>query len=253
MLATAGAGWFMLHDDAFRLGPVHLHGDLRYTPADVVLNAAGLNDEGLSTARVDSDEVALRIRSLPAIADAHVEIALPNRVDLYVTERQPIFAIRRDDDEYLVDDAGVVLAHAPATTAEALGLPVVQDARSSTSAIDPGTALDPIEVAAITQLAAITPSLVDSRASALVLSESDDDGFVISAQPQGWRAIFGQYTPNLRPVDLIPRQVQCLRSLLGASESAVQTVYLAPLEQNCGTYLPTPGAAAPTPAPSKSH
>ena len=38
---------------------------------------------------------------------------------------------------------------------------------------------------------------------------------MLTAEPHGWRAIFGSYTPTLRPPDMIARQVQCLRSLLG--------------------------------------
>ena len=40
------------------------------------------------------------------------------------------------------------------------------------------------------------------------------DGFVIRADPQGWLAIFGFYTPSLRTPELIPGQVRLLRSLL---------------------------------------
>jgi hypothetical protein len=99
----------------------------------------------------------------------------------------------------------------------------------------------------MTQLGAITPALIDSSATSLALSVGDDDGFVLTAQPQGWQAIFGEYTSSLRPTDLIPRQVQCLRSLLGAQESTVTTIYLAPLDEGCGTYLPV-GTAQPTEA-----
>jgi hypothetical protein len=102
------------------------------------------------------------------------------------------------------------------------------------------------------QLGALTPAQIDSSATSLTLDINDDDGFVMTAAPAGWQAIFGQYTPNLRPTDLIPRQVQCLRSLLGADEKDVHTVYLAPLDERCGTYLPiaTP-RATPTPVPAR--
>ena len=61
------------------------------------------------------------------------------------------------------------------------------------------------------QIGAITPALIDSTATSLALGVNDDDGYVMNAQPNGWQAIFGEYTPNLRPVDIIPRQVQCLQ------------------------------------------
>jgi hypothetical protein len=56
----------------------------------------------------------------------------------------------------------------------------------------------------------------------------------------------------LRPVDIIPRQVQCLRSLLGTQETTVQTIYLAPLDEGCGTFLATPTPRAlPSPASAR--
>jgi hypothetical protein len=98
----------------------------------------------------------------------------------------------------------------------------------------------------------VTPEVIDSGAASLALTVHDDDGFVISAEPQGWSAVFGNYTPNLRPVDLIPRQLQCLTSLVAQSESDLRTVYLSPLDDSCGTYLPV---ATPriTPTPTRAR
>jgi hypothetical protein len=193
------------------------------------------------------------IASFPSISDAQVRIGLPNRVDISVTERQPIFAVRWGGNAFLVDHAGVVLAQTTDAQVGALGIPVVNDERTSNVVpLAVGATIDPIDLEAILQLGALTPSLIDSHATSLDLAVRDDDGFVLSAQPEGWQAIFGNYTPNLRSTEIIPRQVQCLRSLVDASESALRTVYLAPLEEACGTYLPlTTPRATPTPAPPR--
>ena len=107
--------------------------------------------------------------------------------------------------------------------------------------------------AAIATTEALTPEIVGTSYDQLSVSVDDTDGYVVEAEPNGWRAVFGQYTPNLRPVDIFDRQVQCLRARVGQDEQLIQTIFLAPLEEGCGTYLPrtTPApveSASPTPA-----
>jgi hypothetical protein len=65
-------------------------------------------------------------------------------------------------------------------------------------------------------------------------------GFVVHADPDGWTAIFGFYTPSLRTPDLIPGQVNLLKSLLEGREATVDQVILA--SDTDGTYVarPTP-------------
>jgi len=44
--------------------------------------------------------------------------------------------------------------------------------------------------------------------------------------------------------------VQCLRTLLGSGEEQIETIYLAPQEERCGTYLPRPTPrVSPSPHP----
>ncbi len=52
--------------------------------------------------------------------------------------------------------------------------------------------------------------------------------------PDGWTAIFGFYTPSVRPADLIPAQVRLLRSLLGVREDRLKRAILA--SGDAGTY-----------------
>jgi hypothetical protein len=193
----------------------------------------------------------------PGLADAQVSVSLPNRVDIALTERIPAFGLAHEGTTFLVDADGLILAAVDPTRPTQLGLPVITDLRSTPiEQTQPGMTLDPVELAAVLTLGAVTPASIDSSAASLDLSLNEDDGFVMTAQPAGWRAIFGNYTPNLRPTDIIPRQVQCLRSLLGASEEKVHTIYLAPLDERCGTYEPagTPTQAprvTPTPRPAR--
>ena len=80
-------------------------------------------------------------------------------------------------------------------------------------------------------------------AASLTVEVGDESGFVVRAEPLGWLAIFGFYTPSLRTPELIPGQVRLLRSLLADREPTVARVVLA--DDVSGTYL-----AKPTPRPS---
>jgi hypothetical protein len=253
MVAAAGAAYWLLTNDAMSVAAPRVSGELHYTDTQQILAAAGVGDgQHPNVVKLRTDAMRGAIMSFPAIADAQVTTGLPNDVSISVVERTPILAWQRSGTDYLVDADGLVLATVDAAQVSALGLPLITDQRTQFgSDISVGGQLDPLDLAAVLQLGALTPATIGSGATSLALGVRDDDGFVLSAVPAGWQAIFGQYTPNLRPVDLIPRQVQCLRWLLGAGEQEVGTVYLAPLDERCGTYLPiaTP-RATPTPAPA---
>ncbi len=254
MIACAGAAYWMLTDDRFSIAAPQVTGGVSYTDLSALLTAAGVGDgQHPNVVRLRTSDMASAMMSFPALADAQVTTALPNTVTIDLSERVPVFALQRDGSLYLVDAGGLVLAVADPAQASALGLPLVDDTRTqAVSAVDVGGQIDPIDLAAILQLGALTPADLDSAAASLALAVGDDEGFVLVAQPSGWRAIFGMYTPNLRPTDLIPRQVQCLRSLLGAGERDVSTIYLAPLDERCGTYVPVE-TARNTPAPATPH
>lgn len=254
MVACAAAVYWMLTSSTFAVDAPHLSADLRYTDPQAVLAAAGVGSgQHPNVVGLRTDQMARAISSFPAVADVDVTTSLPNQVAISVDERVPVFALQRAGSTYLVDADGLVLAQVDPARVASLGLPTIDDQRTEfVDDVAVGGTLDQVDLAAILQLGAVTPALIDSTATSLALAVNDDSGFVMTAQPEGWQAIFGQYTPNLRPVDLIPRQVQCLRSLLGAQESTVQTVYLAPLDERCGTFLATPTPRA-QPAPPSSR
>jgi len=90
---------------------------------------------------------------------------------------------------------------------------------------------------------------VGSAAASLRITVTDGDGFVMRASPPAWTAVFGFYTPTLRPPDLIPGQVRLLNDLLAQGETKVTRVVLA--TGNGGTYQPRPSASG-TARPSAS-
>lgn len=252
MVAAAAAAYWMLTDSTFKLDAPNVSGDLRFVDAQQVVGAT-LPSDHPNVLLLNTDSIREQLMSQPAIEDATVTVTLPSRLDVALTERTPVFGLVRGASAMLIDGNGVPMDLVDVSRAQQLSLPLVSDERSAPPTIYTGIAIDPIELGAILQIGAVSPALLDSQAQTFELSIRDDDGFVVTAEPQGWQAIFGQYTPNLRPTDIIPRQVQCLRSLVESSEADLKTVYLSPLDDRCGTYLPLATPSVPTPAPSKSR
>lgn len=181
-----------------------------------------------------TDGIAERLRRLPAVTDATVEVALPDRIRVDLVERQPIAVWQVGGQRLLVDADRMVFAPA----GDAAGLPLVDDRRSSSSGLGVGSVLDPVDFDAATRLAALHPADVGSTAAALHVSIDDERGFALDTGPRGWTAIFGFYTPNLRQTELVPGQVRLLRSLLAGREAKVATVILA--DDRNGTYTLRP-------------
>ena len=122
---------------------------------------------------------------------------------------------------------------------------MIDDRRVSSSALAVGSSLDAVSLDAALRIGSLTPADMGSAATRLVITVDDTDGFTVRGEPAGWTAIFGFYTPTLRPTDLVAGQVRLLRSLILGREASVLKVILA--DDRSGTYVPRP-----TPAPSKS-
>ncbi len=257
MLLTSLALNWLIGADAFRLDPAALHIDgLAYTAEQEVRDRLGLaGDARPNVFRLRTAAMAGALSTLPTVAAADVGVALPDRIVIRVTEREPVLVWRTPSGAFLADVEGALIS---AVAAAPTGLPLIDDRRQASQQLAVGDFVDPVDVAAVLRLAAITPAMLGSRASTLELSVDDADGYVLRSPDPPWRAVFGPYTANLRtPEANIDRQVQCLRSLLGQGEERVEVVYLAVADDACGTFRerPTPSARifqnvgrSPTPA-----
>ena len=114
-------------------------------------------------------------------------------------------------------------------------LPLIRDARLPDAPPTVGSYLDPIDQLVMRQLLALTPQLLGTRAAELTVSVDQKDGYVVESD-DGWRVLFGHYTPTLQPPAVIPRQVQCLQWLLASEERKLEEVWLALSDEACGTY-----------------
>lgn len=253
LVLIAGTAWsygWLTNSAEFALDPEHVsYAGLVHTSIDDARAAIGIeaadrpNVFGLPTAAM-----ARRLAGLPTVASAQVGVRLPDGLTATIVERTPLFRLEVAGGTFLVGADGMLLATAPAGDSTGRErLPMVVDKRGADRALGPGDRLDDIDLAAMTTIAALSPAELGSGTSALRVAVDDGEGFTISAEPAGWRAVFGFYTLNLRPTSIIPRQVQCLRSLLGDGEERVDTVYLEPTADRCGTFRPR---ETPSPSPS---
>jgi cell division septal protein FtsQ len=261
LLAAAAATWaaWLVTSHAFDLDPAKVQiSSLVYTAPDAIQDAIDLAPSDTPNVfRIDTGRMERALDALPAVAEADVHVSLPDRLTVRVVERTPTFVVETSDNAYVIDVDGFVLDDLLEDEVAGLGIPVVRDLRDQFGPeLEVGGRLDAISLAADLRLAAITPAMVGSQYTSLEVVADDGDGYYLIARPGGWRAIFGHYTPNLRPVEMIDQQVQCLRTLIAADEQDVSVVYLAPQDDRCGTFMPvtTPApepSAAPTPRRSR--
>lgn len=246
VVLTVGATFSLVTDDRFALGAgatgdVGVSG-LGYTDPAAVIDALGLSTAGSNNIfLLRTGAMRRRLLDLPSVADADVRVVLPHRLIVEIKERSAVLRVVHGGVTYLLDGDGVVLEARPASAPPLADLPLIDDRRVTLGIpFETGTRIDPIEAQAMLQIGALTPTLVGSTATELSFGADDTDGFVVTAEPYGWRAVFGFYTPSLRPPTLIAQQVQCLRNLLASGEGQMDTIYLAPEGDRCGTYLPRP-------------
>jgi cell division protein FtsQ len=246
MLASAGAIYGVGASPAFEYARLQVDGavftDL-VAAEEAVAVARGENLFRLSTAPLEA-----ALEGLPTVERASVGVQLPETLVVTLHERVPVLVWRVGARRYLADSAGNLFGRlGDDPPASAANLPVIDDRRASSAGLSVGDRLGPEDVDAATRLASLVPADVGSLAEALSVRVTDNDGFVVRADPQGWIAIFGYYTPSLRTPELIPGQVRLLRSLLIGREQLIARVILA--SETDGTYVPKP---TPQPSPSTS-
>ena len=248
MLVSAAAVYGVGASSAFDYTRLQLDG-LTYTDQNAVeaalASARGQNLFGLSTTSLVS-----AIESMPTVRSARVQVQLPGTLAVTIDERVPVLIWQAGTERYLVDADGSLFSTVAATPPPAAArLPVIDDRRVRSALLQVGQKLDPVDLDAATRLASLVPADIGSSAVGLAVSATDENGFVVSAKPGAWSAVFGFYTPSLRTTDLIPEQVRLLRSLLVGREAQADKIILASATD--GTY--TPRSSPPkSPKPSKA-
>jgi cell division protein FtsQ len=245
MLLSAFAIYGVAASPAFEFDELRIEG-ATYTDTDAVQGileqARGENLFRLSTA-----PLAASLRQLPTVADARIGLGLPGTVTVTLLERQPVLVWNVGSQRYLVDRDGLVVGRlGDDAPPDASQLPSVVDERARSSSLGTGSRLDGVDVDAATRLASLSPIQVGSAARKLAVVVTDDHGYELRAQPEGWTAIFGFYTPSLRRPDIIPGQVRLLGRLLEGREATIASIVLA--DEHDGTYVARPSPSL-TPKP----
>ncbi|MBI3749758.1 MAG: FtsQ-type POTRA domain-containing protein [Chloroflexi bacterium] len=246
LLASAGAIYGVGASSAFEYAGLRVDGAVYTDPAAVETAIAAARGQNLF--RLSTGPLRAALAELPTVAGASVGVQLPGTLQVTLRERIPVLVWRVGARRYLADAEGNLFGRlGDKPPAQAADLMVIDDRRAASVGLSIGSRLDPQDIDAATRLASLVPADVGSGASELQVRVTDENGFVIRADPQGWLAIFGFYTPSLRTTDLIPGQVRLLRSLLIGREPLIDRVILA--SDTDGTYIPKP---TPRPKPSPS-
>jgi cell division protein FtsQ len=240
MVAAVAVGWGLTTSSAFAIHAVEVTGAALSSDAQV-RTAAGVGD-GTNPFTLETGAIAHRLEQLPTVASAAVTVDLLGGVAIRLTERQPILAWAVGTRRLLVDGRGEVFAELDAEPADEAvratldALPAIEDDRASATGLAVGSTIDAVEFDVARRLGSLRPADVGSGASALRVGVEDPDGFVVRPVPAGWTAVFGIYTPTLRPPSIVPGQVRLLASLLAGREDQIGRVLLA--SETDGTYEP---------------
>jgi cell division protein FtsQ len=244
LLVAAGGVYGALASDLFITDETVVEGNT-WTADDAILAALALSD-GQNAFTIGTRELEGRVEALPAVRGASVAVGLPDRLLVEVDEREALLVWRVGDRRLLVDADGLLFATLDGDApAEVAALTVIDDRRAASRALEVGATLDAVSLDAALRLGSLQPADVGSTGEVLAIRVDDEDGFVVRGRPADWMAVFGFYTPTLRPTDMIPGQVRLLRSLIAGREDEVLRVIIA--DERSGTYVPRA-----TPAPSKS-
>ena len=105
VVLVAGLAWAATASPLFSVRKVNVTGNNR-VPTETITQAAAIQ-AGVPLAQVDVAAASKRLSALPAIGRGDVTIALPDTVNIRVTERQIAFVVAVDGGFALVDPTGV--------------------------------------------------------------------------------------------------------------------------------------------------
>jgi len=235
MLACGFALTFITGPTVFGLSRTDVP-KLTWTSEQAIGDALALPAGG-NVFRLDTAPLVAALKALPAVANASIDVELPDAVvAVHVEERVPVLAWQVGSTRYIADRDGLIFATLATDAKLPAGIAVIEDARPQA---DPplavGGHIDVVDLDVATRLGSLTPADVGSNTPRLRVVVTDRDGFVLIAQG-GWTAVFGFYSPATRPTDMIPGQVRLLRSLIAGREASVARVILA--SETDGTYVP---------------
>ena len=218
---AGGAAYGATFSWLFAAETVRVDGEVRISEDDV--RRLGGIDVGVNLFHLDTSTVERRLLGDPRVADATVEIELPDLVTLRIVERIPIARVELDGRAAVVADDGTFLPGTPSTS-----LPEI---RAVAGALD-----GPRRVAAARALAAMAPAL--RRSVATVFSAAD--GELVLETFAGVTVTYGATTE-------VGPKAAALRAVLGwAEEEDVAVTAIDVSVPNAPTARTDDGSVTPT-------
>lgn len=199
----------------------------RALTAERALRGAAEGLEGQNALLVDGADLRARLQSLPAVAAARVDVQLPDRVAISLTEEAPAFVWRTRAVQLIGAADGTLigqLALGDELEGPFAALPVVDDRRPASGDLTVGDRVDPEEVAIAIRLAQLEPAALGSTTSGVTVHLEPEYGFVVDSAAPAWRAAFGLYgmDPEIDGdvTSRIERQVAGVRTLFAEEDEA---------------------------------
>jgi cell division protein FtsQ len=195
--------------DRFQVRSVRVLGNVLLSRAEIEAVAAVT---GANVFWVDRGQVAARLRALPLVQSAQVNVVLPDAVEVTVVERQPAAFWVSGGASYLVDREGTILKAVDPDTQQARAcagqpcdprlapMPIV--AQMDGPPLTPGSQ---VQASALTASARLTTLLPRVGVEPLGFEWSLDTGLEVPTR-DGWRARFDDQAS-------VDQQVAALRSI----------------------------------------
>lgn len=196
LIVVGAVGWYVLTSPQFRVQGADMEGYRLLSP-EAIYQVAGVHGE--SVFYVNTRQVEERLKQIPLVRRARVSVRLPNRVQVQVTEREPVATWVSGDTRVGVDEDGVILP-AQAANPEAITIEVLAGGPAQ-----PGLQVDGRAIALARELHELRPDMRH-----FLLSAERGVGIVTA---EGWPVYFGWDTTALpRKVALLERVTAALVS-----------------------------------------
>ncbi len=224
LAALAGGSWL-------RVAQIEAQGATWTSAARLTEALEPMRGHALLT--VDRRALEEKLTALPAVAAAHVETYLPDRLTVTVEEDAAAFVWQTKAVQLVCSANGTAIGQVAlgAPLPESLAnLPFVDDRRPPSRNIIVGEAIPEREVRTALRLVAIEPATLGSTAQRLTVRIDDEYGFIVVAPEIGWSAAFGYYgvDPQEGDADVaarIEQQAASVRTLFaGQPEASVSWV-----------------------------
>lgn len=150
--------------------------DTRYASSAAIYQQAGI--DGFSAFFIRPAAVNQRLRQLPAVRSAAVQVRLPNRVEIAVEEREPALLYQVQGETHWVDAEGVLM---PAADSRGDLVKLIDD--SLAAQVSPQH-IDPYLLGAIQQITQDLPQIDTFR-------YQEPFGMYFFS-PEGWRVLLGE-------------------------------------------------------------